>query len=341
VSIGGVPGVGGAARLGGGAGRLVAFARNRWVSLIARRLLGLVAILIVLVVATFAIVHLIPGDPARLIAGTKATPQYVQQLRVRLGLEKPLLTQLLDYSWGALRLHFGDSFATGQPVTTVLQQRTPYTLELAGASVGLVLALGIALGSGAAMLTRDGRRPRTEMAFMYVTGLIGAVPSYVAATLLAFAFAVELPWLPVAGADSATAIILPALAIATRPIALMARIVRVETLNVLAQDYMRAATSKRLRAPRIFARYLLPNVMNATLTLGGLLFVGMIGGTIIVENVFAWPGLGTLEVQSIPKLDYPVIQGATLLLGLIVVLVNTLVDIARAVVDPQSSVGGV
>jgi len=169
-----------------------------------------------------------------------------------------------------------------------------------------------------------------------VTSVGGALPEFLASTFLAFVFAIWLRWLPVAGADERAAIVLPALAISLRPISVLSRIVRVETLNVLAQDYMRTARSKRLPPRLLYLRHALPNVLTAALTIGGLLFTGLLGGAVIVENVFAWPGLGTAVVQAVLNRDYPVIQGVILMLGMAVVLVNTLVDILLGVVDPRS-----
>jgi peptide/nickel transport system permease protein len=140
----------------------------------------------------------------------------------------------------------------------------------------------------------------------------------------------------VAGSDERAAIVLPAVAISLRPIAVLARIVRVETLNVLAQDYIRTARSKRLPDRLLYLRHALPNVLTAALTIGGLLFTGLLGGAVIVENVFAWPGLGTAVVDAVLSRDYPVIQGVILMLGAAVVFVNTLVDVLLGLVDPRS-----
>ena len=303
-------------------------------------MVSLLATLLVLLVATFGMVHLIPGDPARQVLGPHATNASVKRLRHTLGLDKPLGTQFVDYTSHAVRLDFGNSFETGEAVSTVLRQRLPKTLELAAAALALLCVFGIVGGISAAIITRDDRHPRIETLFMVTTGLGGAIPNYLAATFLIYIFAVAFQLLPASGADQPGSIILPALAIALRPSALMARIVRVDTLDVFTDDYVRAARSKRLRSRRIYGRYVFPNVLNPALTYGGLQFVGLVGSTVIVENVFAWPGLGTLVVQAIPKLDYPVIQGATLLLGLIVVVVIALVDAVRGIVDPQSAVGG-
>jgi peptide/nickel transport system permease protein len=144
--------------------------------------------------------------------------------------------------------------------------------------------------------------------------------------------------LPVAGADNPLSVVLPALAISIRPIVVLARIVRVETLNVLAQDFIRTARSKRLPAVLLYGRHTLRNVITSALTIGGLVFTGLLGGTVVVENVFAWPGLGTVLVQAVLARDYPVIQGVTLFLGIAVVVVNTTIDLLLGVLDPRTAV---
>ncbi|MGH2402841.1 MAG: ABC transporter permease, partial [bacterium] len=208
--------------------------------------------------------------------------------------------------------------------------------QLASVALLLVMALSVPLGMVVGALTREGRNRHAELAFTTLTSVGGALPEFLASTFLAFIFAVWLRWLPVAGADVPAAIILPALAISIRPIAILSRIVRVETLNVLAQDYIRTARSKRLPARLLYLRHTLPNVLTAALTIGGLLFTGLLGGAVIVENVFAWPGLGTAVVSAVLARDYPVIQGVILMLGIAVVAVNTLVDVLLGIVDPRS-----
>jgi peptide/nickel transport system permease protein len=187
----------------------------------------------------------------------------------------------------------------------------------------------------AAALTRENRNRGFELAFTAVTSTMSALPNFLSATFLAFLFAVWLRWLPVAGASQWSAVILPAIAVGLRPLAELSRIVRVETLNVLTQDYVRTARGKRLPARLIYLRHVLPNVLTSALTIGGLVFAGLVGGTVVVENVFAWPGLGTALVQAILARDYPVVQGITLLLGMAVVLVNTAVDTTLKLVDPR------
>jgi peptide/nickel transport system permease protein len=157
------------------------------------------------------------------------------------------------------------------------------------------------------------------------------------ATFLAFLFAVKLGWLPAAGSSQASSIVLPALAVGLAPAALLMRVVRVETIKVLNQDYIRFARSKRLPARLLYHRHVLPNVLTAALTIGGLLFSTLIGGAVIIENVFAWPGLGTAVVSAVLARDYPVIQGTLLFLGLAVVSINTGIDILTRAINPAST----
>ena len=304
---------------------------------LGRRLVSLLIVVWVVEVATFLMVRVMPGDPARQVLGSHASSQSVAALRHQLGLDKPFLDQYFQYTAHAVRLDFGSSFYTHLTVSSELSSRIGAEIELIGLAVGIILVLGIIGGLMIGALTKDGRHPYLERAFVLFTGVIGSVPGYVAATLLALLFAVTWKLFPVAGNSPADAVVLPALSIALPQSALLARIVRVETLNVLGQSYVRSARSKRLGPLAIYLRYVLPNVMTAALTLGGTIFTQSIGSAIIVENVFAWNGLGLLLTQSVLRLDFPVVEGAALLLALIVVVINALVDVAVSLVDPRSA----
>ena len=304
---------------------------------LGRRLGSLLLVIWVVEIATFLMVRVMPGDPARQVLGPRASAQSVALLRHQLGLDQPLLQQYFQYTAHVLRLDFGSSFYTHLPVSSELSSRIGAELELIGVAVAIILVVGIGGGLIVGALTQEGRHPHVERMFVTVTGIVGSVPGYVAATLLALLFAVTWKLFPVAGNSQADAVVLPALSIALPQSALLARIVRVETLNVLAQNYVRSARSKRLSAITIYSRYVLPNVLTAALTLGGTIFTQTIGSAIIVENVFAWNGLGLLLTQSVLRLDFPVVQGAALLLALIVVLINALVDVAVSLVDPRSA----
>jgi peptide/nickel transport system permease protein len=311
---------------------------NPWVQFALIRGASLIGILLVLVVATFLILHLIPGDPARRIAGPQATPEFLAQLRQNLGLNRPLWQQFTDYLHDVSHLDFGRSYATGEDVSFVLGVRLPKTAQLAGFAVALMILFAVPIGIVAGALTREGRHRRLELAFTSITSIGGALPEYLSGTLLAFVFAVVLKILPVAGSGDLRFLLLPGLAVSLRHISTLSRIVRVETLNVLAQDYIRTARSKRLPDRLIYFRHTVRNVLTAVLTIAGMEFAELIGGTVIVENVFAWPGLGTAIVQSVLTRDYPVVQGAVLMLGIAVVIVNMVVDILLGIVDPRSIV---
>jgi peptide/nickel transport system permease protein len=288
-----------------------------------------------LLVAVFLLVHLVPGDPARRIAGIEATGVEVEALRKELGLDQPLAVQFVRHLRTLASGELGRSFLTGEPVAKVIADRLPKTLYLAAVSVALMLIVAVPMGLIAAGLTWGNRNRAVDLGFTVLTSLMGALPSFLLATFLAFIFAVWLGLLPVAGATKWNSVVLPALAIALRPMAELARMIRVETLNVLAQDYIRTARAKRLRPLRLYGVHVLPNVLTAALTLGGLIFAHLIGGTVVIENVFAWPGLGTALVQAILARDYPTVQGVVLLLGCSIIAVNALVDLLLTLIDPR------
>lgn len=321
-----------------GAGWIDQTRRNPWVRFGVQRTVSAVLIAFSLVVAVFLMVRLLPGDPARLVAGSHASPEQLAAIRHQLGLDRSAIGQFGSYMGDLSHLRLGTSFQTGETVNRVIAERLPKTAELAGVSVALTLLLSIPLGLAAAALTRDGRNRAFGALFSGTTGLVASLPVFLIGSLLAFAFAVELQWLPIAGSDSLDSIVLPALSVSLLPIALLARIVRLEALSVLGQDYVKTARSKRLPARTIYLRHILPNVVAGTLTIAGVMFAQLIGGVVIVENIFAWPGLGTVLVQAVSSHDYPVVQGVTLLLGFVLVVTNAFVDVVLALMDPRSLV---
>lgn len=311
----------------------------KWRRFLRARLIRLAFVLVALTVLTFLMVHLAPGDPARLVAGMDADEQAVQAARVRLGLDQSLANQFLDYVGGLLRGDMGTSFATNQPVTAEIGQKIGPTAELAFIGMGLILLVGLPMGIFGGVVTRNGGR-LFEVVFSSGTGAMAAIPQYLIATFLAFFFAVTWQLFPVAGAGTLNAAILPAVAIAVRPSAAIARLVRVRTLEVLESPYIRAARSKRLPTRKLYMRHVFPNSITTMLAMGGVLFASLIGGAVIVEQVFARPGLGTSLVHSVLTGDYPVVQGIVLLLGFSVVIVNAFVDILLGLVDPRTLEAG-
>lgn len=317
-------------------GGLAASLGSPWVAFALRRLLSLIVILFVLVNVSFLLVRLIPGDPAVLVAGLDASPQQLVIVRHELGLDQSWLAQLLHYWTGLFHGDLGSSFVSGQPVSQIIGERSGASLELAASALVLVLLLSIPIGMVAGALTREGRHRRFDVVVSGTTSVVGAIPEYLTGTFLALVFAVVLNVLPVAGADGWQSLVLPTLAVALRPTAVLIRIVRVETHNVLATDYVRTARSERLPARIVYLRHALPNILTATLTIGGILFSGIVGGAVVVENVFARTGLGTTLVDGVTGRDYLVVQGVILVLGVTVVVVNTVVDVLLSIVDPRS-----
>ncbi|WP_370948017.1 ABC transporter permease [Amycolatopsis sp. cg5] len=311
---------------------------NPWPGFAARRLGRFAVSLWVLATAAFAMIHLVPGDPVRASLGMGAPAELIAARRAALGLDDPLWLQYVRYLRGLVTGEFGTSMASGQPVADVIGDRLPATLQLAVLAFAVVVVVAVPLGVLFAVLTRGGRRRAGELGFTSVTVVVAAIPEFLLAVGLVAVFAVGFGWFPVAGSADAASFVLPVLALAIAPAAVLSRIVRVEVLSVLDNDFVRTARAKRLPAWKIYARHALPNALTASLTLGGLMLTGMVAGTVLVENVFAWPGLGSTIVASIVGKDYPLVQGIVLVYGAGVLLVNLLVDVLLALLDPRSTI---
>ncbi|MEV4754353.1 ABC transporter permease [Micromonospora sp. NPDC049559] len=309
-----------------------------WPRFALRRLGRLLVSLWVLVTAAFLMIHLIPGDPVRAALGSTAPPSLVQARRELLGLNDPLWLQYLHYLRDLCAGDLGTSIISGLPVSQLIGDRLPATLQLAVLAFLVAVLVSIPLGLGMAVLTRNGRRRPAELVFTSTTGVLATVPEFLVGVGLVYVFGVRLAWVPVAGRAGPGSYVLPVLALALGPAMVLARIVRVETLAVLRADYLRTARAKRLPDRVVYLRHALPNALTATITLCGLLLGGMVAGTVLVENVFAWPGLGSTIVQSILAKDYPAVQGVVLVYGVGVLLVNLVVDVALALLDPRSTI---
>ena len=309
-----------------------------WLRFAARRAGRLVVSLWVLVTASFLMIHLIPGDPVRASLGPTAPATLVAARRASLGLDDPLPVQYLHHLRGLFTGDLGRSLTTQLPVSQVIGQRLPSTVQLAVLAFLATLVLAVPTGVLMGVLTRGGRRRGAELAFSAGSVVLGAVPEFLLGVGLVFFLGVQLGWFPVAGQHGPGSYVLPVLSLALGPAAALARIMRVEMLTVLQADYVRTARAKRLPAPRIYLRHALPNALTSTITLGGLLLSALVAGTVLVENVFAWPGLGTTIVSSILRKDYPVVQGIVLVYGSVVLLVNLGVDVLLALLDPRSTI---
>ncbi|WIV54390.1 ABC transporter permease [Amycolatopsis nalaikhensis] len=309
-----------------------------WPSFAARRLVRFAVSLWALLTAAFLMIHLVPGDPVRAALGMTAPADLVAAKRAALGLDDPLWVQYGHYLRGLVTGDLGTSMVSGQAVTQVIGDRLPSTLQLAVLAFAVVVAVAVPVGVCFAVLTRGGRRRGGELAFTSVSVLLAAVPEFLVGVGLVALLAVGFGWFPVAGADDASSYVLPVAALALGPAAVLARIIRVELLAVLGADFVRTARAKRLPARLVYVRHALPNALTATLTLGGLMLTSMVAGTVLVENVFAWPGLGSTIVQSIVTKDYPLVQGIVLVYGVGVLLVNLLVDVVLGLLDPRSTI---
>ncbi|MEV4313100.1 ABC transporter permease [Actinocrispum sp. NPDC049592] len=309
-----------------------------WARFAARRAGRLLVSLWVLVTAAFLMIHLIPGDPVRAALGPTASVRLVEARRAALGLNDPLWLQYLHYLRDLVSGDMHSSMVSGLPVAQVIGDRLPATLELAGYAFVLAGLVAVPLGTGMAVLTRGGRRRPAELAFTSTSAVLAVIPEFLLAVGLVYVFGVQLGWAPVAGRAGFGSYVLPVLSLAVGPAAVLSRIMRVEMLTVLDADHVRTARAKRLPDWLITVRHALPNAFTATITIGGLLLSSMVAGTVLAENVFAWPGLGSTVVQSILAKDYPVVQGIVLVYGLGVLVVNLAVDVLLAVLDPRSTI---
>jgi peptide/nickel transport system permease protein len=303
-----------------------------------RRLGRLLVSLWVLVTASFAMIHLIPGDPVRGALGPTAPVALVEARREALGLNDPIVVQYLHYLKGLFTGDLGTSISSQLPVSDIVAQRLPATLSLALLAFLAAVVVAIPLGVVTGVLTRRGHGRRTELAFTTSSVVVATVPDFLIGVALIYVFGIRLGWLPVAGDESAAAYLLPVFSLAIGPAAILARIVRVEMVGVLEADFVRTARAKRLPARTVYLGHALPNAVTAALTLGGLLLSSMVAGTVLVENVFAWPGLGSTIVQSILTKDYPVVQAIVLVYGIGVLITNLVVDVSLALLDPRSTI---
>jgi peptide/nickel transport system permease protein len=309
-----------------------------WLRFSARRLGRLLISVWVLVTAAFLMIHLIPGDPVRAALGLRAPQSLVNARRAVLGLNEPLWLQYVHWLQHLLAGQMGTSITTGLPVSQVIGERLPATLELAGYSFVLSILISVPLGTVMAVLTRAGRRRTAELAFTSTSAVLASIPGFLLAVGLVYIFSVHLGWTPVALKSGFSSYVLPVISLSLGSALVLARVLRVEMLAVLQADYIRTARAKRLPDWLVYLRHALPNALTATITLSGLLLSALVAGTVLVENVFAWPGLGSMIVQSIIAKDYPVVQGIVLVYGIGVLLVNLAVDILLALTDPRSTI---
>lgn len=310
---------------------------------VARRLLFMLPVALLVSFVTFMLIHLVPGDPARVLLGEEATPQSVAALRQQLGLDRPLGVQYGLWLWQAIHGNLGESIQLQQPVIQAIWQRLPVTIELGVASLIFSVALAVPLGVMAAT------NPNGRLDWLVnVTSLLGtAIPSFVLGLLLILVFAVFIRIFPPGGyvpfsedpLGNLRDLVLPAVALGVGAVAVNLRQVRTSMLEVLHEDYIRTAWAKGLRPRQVNYRHALRNALMPLLTIVGLQVGAILAGTFVIETIFLWPGIGALTIQSIFSKDYPVVQGVVLLAALSYMAVNLFVDIGYKVLDPRVTYG--
>ncbi len=310
---------------------------------IVRRLAQTVPVLLVVAVVTFALLHLLPGDPAVMIAGDQASPEVIARIRADLGLDRPLLEQLLHWLAALLQGDFGRSLLLNQTVLSAVAERLPITGSLAMLSLVITLPVGIVLGTLAAYY----RGTWLDSGVMGVALLGVSIPSFWIGIVSILLFGAVLHWLPTGGyvpiaqgvRPWLACLIQPAVVLALFQIGFLARLTRSAMLDTLHQDYIRTARAKGLGEWLTVARHAFRNTLIPVMTAIGIILSLLIGGSVIVEQVFALPGMGRLVVQAIMARDYPLVQGTMLLFGLAFVLINLAIDALYVLVDPRVRYG--
>lgn len=300
-------------------------------ALLGKRLVQSVFILFGVAAITFVLLYALPADPARMLAGRSATTQTVENIRRELGLDQPLPVQFATYVGGLVQGDLGRSYAQKTEVVTLIAARLPATLTLMAAGIFLEVLLGMILGAIAA-LNRGGFLDRTVMMSAFV-GV--SAPQFVVALLLLYLFAATLGWFPMSGYGTAAHVVLPATTLGLLGAGWYARMVRSAMIDVLNQDYIRTARAKGLSGTRVILRHVLPNAILPIIAMIGIDIGQFMGGVVVVEAVYGWPGIGQLAWQAIQQVDIPIIMGVTLTSALAIITGNLIADLIAPVIDPR------
>jgi peptide/nickel transport system permease protein len=306
-------------------------------SLFLGRLVVLVPTLFGAATLVFLLLHAVPGDPVDVMLGETAAPAAREELRARLALDRPLVEQYAGWLAGIARADLGESIRSGRPVTELLAERVPATGALALAAIVVAVSIGIPLGVLAAS-TPGGVADRA--ALMVSLGAV-ATPSFWIGPMLVLLFAVELGMLPVAGSGTAAHLVLPAITLGAGMSGILIRMTRAALLETLSDDYVRTARAKGASRSRVLFTHALPNAATPVLSVLGLQLGAVLAGSVVTETIFAWPGLGRLVIEAIQARDYPVVQGAVLVIATVTVLANLLADLAQAALDPRIAQRGI
>lgn len=299
-------------------------------SYIIRRLLGMIPTLLLVMVVVFLFVHALPGDPARLAAGPEANQETVDLVRHQLGLDLPLPQQFVRYVDHFLHGDLGDSLRTKRPVTTEISERFMPTFWLTLTSMVWSVIFGLVIGVASAVWRN--RLPDHAGMTLAVSGI--SFPAFALGMVLIQIFSVGLGWFPVVGADGWKNYVLPSITLGAGVAAVMARFTRAAFIEVMQEDYVRTARAKGLAERVVIVKHTFRNALIPVVTMMGLQFGFLLGGSIVVEVVFAWPGMGSLLIDSVSMRDYPVIQGLILLFSLEFILINLVVDVLYGFINP-------
>ncbi|MFQ5813470.1 MAG: nickel ABC transporter permease [Anaerolineae bacterium] len=304
-----------------------------------RRLILLIPILVAISVISFGLIHLAPGDPAEVILralGMQLTQDAIAQMRTELGLNDPVAVQYVRWLWRALHLDLGQSVRTGSPVAELLLTRLPATIQLTLASLlfALIIALPVGIAAAAKQYTPIDHASR-------VFALIGAsMPSFWLGLLLMYAFAVKLGWLPALGRGSTKHLVLPALTLSLGIAPTYSRLLRASLCEVLSEPYVTTARAKGLPERMVIVSHALRNALIPFVTVFGMSFAHLLAGAVVIETIFAWPGIGKLAVEAILTRDFPVVQAFVLITATLFVLANLVVDISYRLLDPRIRLEG-
>jgi glutathione transport system permease protein len=298
---------------------------------IAKKLLSLPLVLIGVSLLVFVALRALPGDPARLMAGPEATQEAVDNMTARLGLDRSLPAQYASFAYGAVRGDLGTSIKSKLPVVSEIGERLPFTIGLAITAYLLAIAVGVPAGMLAAIY-RHGWPDQLVM----VLAIAGAsIANFWLALMAMNTFSVQLGWLPLLGASSWKSFILPSITLAVLPTAVIARMTRSSMIEVMSQDYIRTAYAKGVAPRNVYWSHALRNALLPIITIVGLNFGSLMGGAVVTESVFNWPGIGRFLVDAVRYRDYPVIQGVTLVAVTGVVLMNLLAELLIALLNPK------
>ncbi len=300
-------------------------------ALLAQRLLQSIGVLFGVAIITFLLLHYLPADPAALVAGRSANAQMIASVRHQLRLDLPLPLQFWDYLTGLVRGDLGRSYIQRSEVLTLIAARIPATLVLMACGIAVEVALGLTFGVIAA-LRRNGAADRVVMMLAFI-GV--SSPQFVVALLLLYVFAARLGWFPMSGYGTPAHVVLPALTLGLLGAGWYARMVRSAMIDVLHQDYVRTARAKGLAGSRVVLRHALPNALLPIVAMVGIDIGQFMGGVVVVEAVYGWPGIGQLAWQAIQQADVPIIMGVTLVSSLAIVLGNLLADLVAPLLDPK------